>query len=136
MFILKKILNSSTTFADSVRVPTTPGTAYKLGSLLVLKDGAVTNCAATDMPDFVAGETLDADQKDNIICYPILPNMLFEAPAPSGVLNVDVGAKLVLALSSGFAVKLANNTDGGVATVFDLQNAKKSGDGILVRFIK
>lgn len=136
MFILKKILNSSSSCVDSVRVPTTSGTAYKLGSLLVLKDGAVTNCATTEMPDFVAGETLAADQKDSIICYPILPDMLFEAPAPSGVLNVDVGAKLVLALSSGFAVKLSNNTDGGVATVYDLQSARKSGDGILVRFIK
>jgi hypothetical protein len=136
MFILKKILNSSTSNAESVRMPTASGTAYKLGSLLVLKDGAVTNCAATEMPDFVAGETLAADEKDNVICYPIFPDMLFEAPAPSNPSAIAIGSKLVLTLSSGFAVKLSSSTDGGVATVFDLQSARKSGDRILVRFIK
>ncbi len=136
MFTLKKILNSNTSTAEPVRMPTASGTAYKLGSLLILKDGAVTNCAATEFPDFVAGETLAAGERDSVICYPIFPDMLFEVPAASNAASLVPGTKLALALSSGFAVKISSIAENGVATVFDTQSAAKSGDKILVRFIK
>jgi len=136
MFILRKIINSKSNNAEPMRMPTTAGVAYKFGTLLTQKDGAVTNSAASDIPSFVAAECAAADEKESILCYPIFEEMLFEAPITAGISSAVPGTRFNLSLISGFAVRLGTVSETGAAVLVDAAGAKKSGDKVLVRFVK
>lgn len=134
MFILRKVYNSGSSAAEPTTMFTTPGTAYKYGTALKVVNGKVTNAEETDMPTYIAGETLKADEKRFMICYPILPDMLFEVPVQGNAASVKVGSKLIMYLNDGFADSLYTSTEDGVATVRDTRGATKNGDTVFVSF--
>lgn len=135
MFKVTKILNSGSNVPEPCRMYTTAGVAYKIGTALTLTAGKLTNATEDDIPLYIAGENAAADQKSTLVCYPILPNMIFETTLYGSPSTAKCGTKVLLSCSDEFADMVTPNGDEGVATIVDVRGVKKSGDKIYVRFI-
>ena len=134
MFKLTKIYNSGANVPETCRMYTTAGTAYRIGSALVVTAGKLTNATATSKPEYIAAESAEKDEKKTLLCYPVFENMLFEAPVAASPASIKTGYKITLSLTDGFADKLGTSTTDGVATVVDMRGATRSGDKIFVKF--
>jgi hypothetical protein len=133
MFRLVKILNGRTNQAEPVKVPSTPAEVYSFGEALALTEGRVTKCAPTERPDCICCEdyTAPAEGGRAILVEAVSSEMIFEAPVSAVPASLSVGAVVTLGED---ALCVSATTDGGVATVFDLSDAKNANDKILVRF--
>ncbi len=133
MFRLAKILNGRINQAEPVRVPATPAETYSFGEALSLTDGKVTKCAPTESPDCISCEdyTCPTEGGRAIVVEPVFSEMVFEVPISDAPTALKCGAKVTLGAD---ALSVTASTENGVATVFDLVDAKNANDKILVRF--
>lgn len=133
MFRLVKILNGRINQAEPIRVPSVPAEVYSFGEALSLTEGKVTKCAPTERPDCICCEdyTAPAEGGRAIIVEAVSSEMIFEAPISASPASLCVGAAITLGAD---ALSVSATTEGGVATVFDLLDAKNANDKILVRF--
>lgn len=136
MFKLIKIISSGSNTPDPCRMLTSSGISYKAGTALKLSSGRLANATATDKPEFIAVESAAAGEKTTLVCYPVSADMLFEVPISGMPAMVKAGTKVTLSVDAdGYADKVSNSATDGVATIFDMREATKSGDSIIVRFI-
>ena len=134
MFVLTRNLSSGSNVPEPIRLTPAPDMTYKYGSALVARDGVVFNASAEESPMFIAGETFSDTSKKLITCYPITPGMVFRTTLKGDPSILSIGDKVKLKVESGYATAVSDSTDGGVATIFDMNGAQKSGDKIYVRF--
>ena len=135
MFRLVKILNGRINQSEPVRLKTTSGVSYEYGTALTLSDGALTNCTSTSKPQYICGEDAKADEKTEIVVYPIDSNQIFETTVSASPSSLNGGSKVTLSLDGNFAVGVSATTTGGIAEIFDLCAASSAGDKLLVRII-
>ena len=135
MFKLAKILNSASNVVEPCRMPRGKGASYRLGSLALLKSGALENAAATETPTFVIGESLTDEAASTVLCYPISPDMIFEAVRNGDPTSLVPGARVTLDIVDGSAVGVTASTSGGVCEIFNLGGAKNVGDAVFVRIV-
>lgn len=137
MFKAIKILNGGSNVPEPCTMYTAAGTAYRYGTALTVSAGKVVNATETDMPLYIAGETLAADEKSSIICYRVLENIVFETTLMGSPMSLKCGSKVTLSLSDdGFANAVSSSTTDGVATVVDIRGTLKTGDKVCVQFLK
>ena len=99
-----------------------------LGEALTLTAGALTKCAATAKPDYIAVGDVNADGVVPVI--KVQDYMVFEAPLSVAGTSLKVGNKVTLA-SDGLQVTAT--TDSGVATIVAIDGTAV-GDTVAVRF--
>ena len=134
MFKLRKIITSGVNVPEPEYLETMGGYDVAPGSALVSHDGVLTVGAQDEKPTHISLQYLKEDDC-RVICYRILPTMLFEVEViGSNITNIFKGDKLGLYCSPYGMTALTDTTEGGVATVYDCNNAKKSGDTMYVTF--
>lgn len=134
MFKLIKILNSGTNVPEPVKLPKPSTLSVKMGSALILADGAVANCTATAAPTYVAAQNAGTDAV-SVLCYCVSENMLFETTVNAAPTALKLGDKVTLGIDAdGSAVNVSATTVSGVATVVDLMGAASAGDKVTVKF--
>ena len=135
MFKLIKILNSGINVPEFERIPVSDGVDYTVGMAISAAAGAAASCTASTAPTHICAQMLAAGEKDSVLCYPVSPDMIFEAPISASPIGLKVGAKLTLAIDArARAYGVTATTSGGVATVVDTCGAAAIGDKIAVRF--
>lgn len=103
------------------------GETIVLGEALTLTAGALTKCAATTRPDYVAVGPV----KDGVVpVIKVQDYILFEVPLTVAGSSLTIGAKVTIA-ATGLGVT-ATTTDG-VATIVAM-DGKAAGDKVTVRF--
>lgn len=101
--------------------------AIALGEALTMTAGALTKCAATAKPDFVAVGPV----KDGVVpAVKVQDYILWEAPLTAAGTALKVGDKVTLA-TTGLGVTAT--TEGGVATIIAIHGTA-IGDTVTVRF--
>lgn len=101
------------------RIPTEENTAYTRGTLLRLNEnGKAISPLQNEKPTHIAVETLDKNEKSEILVYAISPDMLFEAPILYNASKVKPGMQIGFAYNSRLcADSLIGTTTNKIATV-------------------
>jgi hypothetical protein len=128
MFVIKKIFNSATNAPDPVRIAVNSTEEYKIGTLLTLKSGKLSNTVFGEVPTHIACQSLKVGEHGSILCYEITPDMLFLAPIEGTPLGLKTGEKLALGFDGVFADKVIDDIEDGVFTIYDIRGAKRDGD--------
>ena len=138
MFKLVKILNSSTTVPETIRIKTSANEPYTRGMLLKMNaNGAAKNVVVGEMPTHVCCETLKAGESETVLCYEITEAMVFSAPTFGSMEGVSVGVKVTLEVDDdGYATCVTPFEDGGYVTIHNTCGATDSDQQVLVRFVK
>ncbi len=133
MFRLTKIQNGRQNQAEPCFLPTTASETYHLGEALTLTGGALTKCASTTTPAYIAAEDYTAPATGNraLYVYPVDSNMRFECPVTAAPTSLLVGDQITLAAD---AMGVTATKTNGVATIRDLAGAASVGDKIIVSF--
>ena len=136
MFKLVKILSSCVTAPEFMLMPTAPDKTYEKGCLLVIDAyGRMDNPAQTAKPTHICAESAKANEKTEILVFPITPDMIFEAPVLTNAQNVKLGTKLGFAFNEyNCAYTLTGSTANGIATVVYNLDYATNGNKIRVRF--
>ncbi len=135
MFILKKILNSDTTYPDTTLMLAsnegfTYGSFVKAGS-----DGILYNISNGELPTHVCCENLPKGISKRIQCFPITEDMIFSAPSASIMTDIIPGTKVALVkMDSEHINMVMEDSIEGNLYVYDTCGAKNFGDRILIRF--
>lgn len=134
MFKLIKILNSGTNVPEPCRLPKTQSLKIKIGMPLIITDGKLAACSATDKPTHIALANATASES-YAICYEISKDMYFETVSTAVPSALILGKAYTLAADSdGFMYGITATANSGVATVVDICNAKNAGDTVTVKF--
>lgn len=144
MFQLTKIHYGRDNVPEPITMPATAGVTYKIGIALYIDTATHTLKVASGdkTASYIALEDKTAVAGDKLLCYRVLPQMLFEVPitqysastvVPGGRLQFSAdGASLTATAASGYAVSNDVLTVSLGATVLDTMNAVGAGDRILV----
>ena len=109
------------------------GLSVKAGAALTITDGTLTHCGATQKPMFIAAATVAGEE--DVICYPVSPDMLFRVKIQEKPTSVKLYDKLTLFVDGeGMATGVTATVTSGVATVVDLEGASNAGDTVTVKF--
>ena len=138
MFKLVKVLNSPTTSPQLIRRKTMANYRYKRGMLLEMNaNGELKPLTDGKLPTHISCEDLNKGEKDTILCYEVLDNMIFSAIALCDMRSIAPGVKVILAPDDdGVPTYPISDSDGGYIMIYDNCGAEKMGDTVLVRFIK
>ena len=136
MFKLVKILHSGVNVAEGCYMPAREDESYPIGSAVIIKDGTLTACGATDTPDYIVGEEAGSGGRRTLLAYPVSADMIFEARVSGDPSALKRGDTLTLTKENGAALGVGTSTSGGVAEIYDRTGANKSGDSVFVRFRK
>ncbi len=136
MYILKKILNSSTTTPEFVRCKTDPGIKYKKGMPLKVNSfGVAINCSGADLPTHITCENLNEGEADSVLTFIVTHDMIFSATAGTNVSTLGAGTKVVAGCDNeDFYCLITNDTQNGIITIVDNCNANSAGKRLLVSF--
>ncbi len=135
MFILKKILNSSTASPDTARVPVDNTNEYFYGDFLKMgTDGKLTLANSSELPTHYCCENLEVGKSSTILCYPITDEMVFSARAEVDVLSLDVGTKLILVPSGISRVDMVGYDEGEGNVYLYEKPDTSSRKRVLIRF--
>lgn len=135
MFILKKILNSSTTSPDTTYMLAsnegfTYGSFVKAGS-----DGILYNIDEGELPTHVCCENLPKGVSKRILCFPITDDMVFSAPTSSIMTDVLPGTTVSLIKNNSDTVNMVvEDSVEGNLYIYDTCGVKDKGGRILIRF--
>lgn len=133
MFFLAKIQNSPINVQSPESFPAASGEEIKQGQALVLADGVLTKCGATEKPQFIAMAALDKNaNKRRTPVARTDKSQIWRVPVNADPTALKPGDKVTL--DDGATSVTATKT-GGVITVDDTAGAKKAGDTIYVRII-
>lgn len=108
--------------------PAKSGETIVLGEALTLTAGALTKCAATAKPDYIAVGPKDTNGMVPVI--KVQGYMTFEVPLSVDGAALAVGNKVTL---SANGLQVTATTDAGVATIVAI-NGTAVGDTVVVRF--
>ena len=107
--------------------PAKSGETIVLGEALTLTAGALTKCAATAKPEYIAV----GGAKDGIVpAIKVQDYMTFEAPLSVAGTALKIGNKVTLAADG---LQVTATTDSGVATIVAIHGTAV-GDTVEVRF--
>ncbi|MBQ7314881.1 MAG: hypothetical protein IJW83_02620 [Clostridia bacterium] len=135
MFKIVTILNGRTSVPETVKLSTSSALRYAEGAAILIASGRAAACTATSKPLFISAQTYAPGESDVLIAYPITEDLILEVPVNADPTALKVGQKVTLGFENGQAATVTATTEGGVATIYDLQGAKAAGDRILVRFV-
>ena len=134
MFKLIKIQNAGRNVPEIEKLQKLSSSTIKAGEALFIEDGFAKACPVTTVPTHIAFADAAYGTND-VICYPISGDMLFETTINASPSGVYVGSKVTLGKDSGSSsVCVTATTTSGVATVVDLMKATAVGDKITVKF--
>ena len=134
MFKLKRIISSGVNVPEPELLTLMPNTYSEAGSVLTMsEDGLLTVGSATTKPTHVLIATANKGD-ERALCYRISPNMIFETSLYGDPEYLYEGAIVTLYNNKNGFMLVTDNTEGGVATVYDMMGAKKTGDSLLVVF--
>lgn len=134
MFNLKKIITSGVNVPEPELIAAEGGYQLSAGAALVFQENRLIIGAQDQKPTHITLQ--DMDEEDyTVLCYRITPNMLFEVEViGKNVAGITNGSKLCLYNTEYGYTALSDETENGVAIVYDRNNAKKSGDTVYVTF--
>ncbi len=135
MFKIVSILNGRTSVPETVKLNVSASFKFKRGGALVVLSGKATACTATSAPTFISAQDRTDNTATTLLAYPVTEDLVLEAPVSEDPSSLKIGQKVTITLSGGQAVGVTATTEGGVATIYDLQGANAIGDPILVRFV-
>lgn len=127
MFECKKILNGRGNVPEP-EVHTVGGSEITAGMALTLNTSGLL-VKATGAPTHIA--LADAAANTKVACYAVLPGMIFDVPVSAAPTSLKEGVKVTVA---GTGLEVTATTADGVATIVNLNGAKKAGDIIQVKF--
>ena len=136
MFKLAKIEGSGTNQAEPIRIPTAPSLPYKAFCAYTNIDGFLADTTNDAPPTHIALENLGPDEKDTVLCYRILDNMIFEVSVTGSFSSMLIGQKYKIKIDSDGAGIGITPQIGGHITVYDSNGAMESGDKVYVRIEK
>lgn len=114
-----------------VDMPAKKGEDYSIGEALVVKDGVVTKCGATEKPTHICGTTeLGKKEGETVACYPIFESYEFETTLTADGKNLKVGDKVTLDVA---ALNVTATTASGVAQIVRFVS-KANGGTVVVKF--
>lgn len=131
MFRLLKIENGRMNVPEPEYLDVTAGEAVEVGEALTLASGAITKCAATTAPAYIAMGVKRADDTNRTIpvCR-VEKNQVYAVPVTAAPTALKVGDKVTLYADG---MQVTATTSNGVITVVDLCGAAAAGDEITVR---
>ncbi len=134
MFRLIKIVNSGTNVPEPCKLPKPISLKIKSGMPLVMSDGKLAACTATDKPAYISISDAPSGSTE-AVCYEVNASMHFETVASATPTALNIGKAYTLAIDSdGYVYGITAATTSGVATVVDVSGAKAIGDKITVKF--
>ena len=134
MFKLKKIINSGVNVPEPEMLHAQSTLALESGSTVYSNLGIITAGGQTTKPTHVIIKS-KAKGEEMVLCHRISPNMIFEVEiVGNDVSDLLDGDKICLLNDGNGYSKCSTTTDGGVATIYDMNGATKSGDTVLVTF--
>ena len=133
MFDLKKIINGRINVPETESLPTTASEVYVEGEALVLTDGKLTKASGETKPTHIslADYTAPESDQEELPCFRITPEMVFDAPIEVSSKVPAVGSKVTLH-TDGLGV--TDTADSGVATIVHTNGATATGDTVTVIF--
>lgn len=131
MIWMHKNDNGRSLVPDAVVLPRNPAVAYAAGTALVFSGGVAIAASGAKKPQYICYSNNEANDGSELVAYAVSETARFEVPVTAAPTSLKVGDKVTLA-TDGKGVT-ATTTDG-VATIVDLQGAKKIGDTIIVMF--
>jgi hypothetical protein len=133
MFFLAKIQNSPINVPSPESFPAASGEEITQGQALVLADGVLTKCGATEKPQFIAMTSLKKSaEKRDVPTARADKNQIWLVPCDDDPTALKPGDKVTLGKG---ATTVTATTAGGTITVDNTNGAKKAGDKIYVRII-
>ncbi len=134
MFKLVKIEGSGTNQPEPVRIATISTIHYKRGHAYAVYDSLLMEASKADLPTHIAIESAAPGEKDELLCYRIQNNMVFEVPVCGGSAYFNIGKKFDLAVDScGGAYGISNTEQNGKLMVNKSAGQKRIGETVYVR---
>lgn len=131
MFNLIKIENGRMNVPEPVFYEAAAEEEIATGEALVISEGYLTKCGATETPTHIAIGSVAADAKNRkVAVYRVESNMLFEVPVTAVPTSLKLGDKVTL---DATALSVTATTASGVVTVESINGATAAGDKIVVR---
>ena len=134
MFKLKRIISSGVNVPEPELLTVEPGLYSEAGAVLVMtEDGLLSVGNYKTKPTHVLLATVNKGD-ERALCYRINSDMIFETTLFGDPEYLYEGARVTLYNDTTGVMSVTDTTDEGVATVYDMAGAKKSGDSLLVTF--
>lgn len=134
MFKLKRIISSGVNVPEPELIPLAPNLYSEAGAALAMsEDGLLDIGDYKTMPTHIL--IAKANKNDLYgLCYRITPNMIFETTLYGDPKYLYEGMNVTLYNDKKGVNCVTDSTESGVATIYDMAGAKKSGDRLLVVF--
>ena len=135
MFKLIKIMNTGVNVPEIEKFPCDPHSPLDVGSCLLYDSscGMVNASNETDPPTHILARAINKGDCW-AYCYRVSPQMIFEVPVTGDPTALYNGMSVELLVESGHGVCTVTDTEGGPAMIYSTENAKVSGDKVLVTF--
>jgi len=134
MFKLRKIITSGVNVPEPEIIAAEGSYCLAAGAALVLQENILIFGNQDQKPTHITLQNMNEDDY-RALCYKITPNMVFEVEViGENIASISKGTKLCLCNTAYGYTALSDETENGVATVYDRNNAKKSGDTMYVTF--
>lgn len=135
MFKLIKILNTGVNVPEIERFPCDPTVTLDAGTCLLYDSscGMVGPGNESEPPTHILAKAINKGDTF-ALCYRVSPDMIFEAPLIGDPSSLFAGMSVELVVQSGRGICAVNDVEGGPAMIYSLENAKASGDKVLVTF--
>ena len=136
MFKLTKIINSGVNVPENELIVCDCENNLAAGTAVVMdnENGVLRLGNADEKPTHILIRPIKYGDT-HALCYRITPAMIFETTVNGDPKYLYDGVRVLLHKGSDVGTcGVSNSTDNGVATIYSLENAKKSGDKVLVTF--
>ena len=135
MFKLLKIMNAGVNVPEIENLNCDNTTIASAGSCVLFDKsyGQLLSCSSNDAPTHILVKNIE-EGDTKALCYSILPQMIFETTLIGDPAPLYEGMGVKLALNSEGGAYAVSDVEGSAATIYSLENARKSGDKILVVF--
>lgn len=110
MFRLVKIIGSSNTYEETVRLPNNNKTDFTPGSALVCSNGTLVHASSDSFPDYIFTKHHTKD-KSIATCYQVSDDMIFKVEYVSAIAP-KIGMKIGISNSKGSANSVTYNSSG------------------------
>ena len=135
MFKLIKIMNSGVNVPEVEKLNCDTSTISEAGTCAYYDKsyGQLLMCGDTQTPTHVLLQNIN-EGDSLVLCYSVLPQMIFETTLIGDPTPLYEGMTVKLVTDNNIGTYAVSDVEGGSATIYSLQDAKKSGDKILVIF--
>lgn len=133
MFKLIKIEGSGVNVPEPHKFKKEVGIYITAGEALSLSEGSVCGTDAEGSPTLMSYAAAGEDA-DEVLCYYLTPNMLFESKLASDT-AARTGAMMLIAEDDNASMALVGGFEGGHIEIVNPLGATKRGDTVIIRFI-